>query len=546
MKLSAKPFLTGIARHIGIVVTVALLVVHLAVMGSYGFTWDFHYHFFGGGALLGIRPETLEPRALPFMEPDPRRAVSLPYGALMSIPPVASYLLFAKTLQILAPDVAYHLPIVLWGVGGSLILFLLLRTARGTRSAVIGMVFLALMPRYFGDLHNNMKDIPSSVIFAVNMWALLMLFTKKRVGDVIVAAVAFAIAFNIKVNSIFIPLVFTALYLVLPVITKKALPRFFAWYFLAAPLLAFLLWWVFWPNPVAQLWHAFSTFGIGTNNIEVLLNGQWYCSGSTVPWYYPFWYLAITTPLVILLPFIAGLVLTIVSLLRAQKNTATFSLLLLLWLFLPLTRYGIPSVGVIDGIRHFEEVLFPLAAVAAIGMEWLLAKITSRNIRIALLGGTFLCLIGIIVIHHPYQITFFNGLVGGVSGAMGNYDLDYWGTSQKAAVLWVNEHAPTNAKVHIVMNAPVAGQYLRPDLIANLNKYGYDESDFVILLNRQSFLYRFFYAYEYLLHHTPAHTISVKNTPLTWVFDNRTANTTPRQTPWWQGEDPCIIQYWKQ
>ena len=95
------------------------------------------------------------------------------------------------------------------------------------------------------------------------------------------------------------------------------------------------------------------------------------------------------------------------------------------------------------------------------------------------------------------------------------------------------------------MAAAVAGQYLRPDLLETLNKYGYDESDFVILLNRTTFLYRFYYAYEYLLRHTPVHTISVQGAPLTWVFDNRTNNKTARQTPFWKLEDPCIIKYWR-
>jgi hypothetical protein len=109
----------------------------------------------------------------------------------------------------------------------------------------------------------------------------------------------------------------------------------------------------------------------------------------------------------------------------------------------------------------------------------------------------------------------------------------------------VNTHAPTNAKVYIVMAPDVAATYLRPDLLPNLNKFGYDASDFVIFLNRQSFYYRFYYAYEYLLRHKPVYTVSTEHTPLTWIFDNRTDNKTPRQTPWWQSEDPCILNYWR-
>jgi len=510
-------------------------------MGDYGFTWDFHFHFFGGGKLLGVEPATLEPRPLPFVEPDPRRAWTLPYGAIMSIPPVMSYLLLHRTFHLLAADNAYHLPIILWGVAGIAILYVFLKEAVNKRTAVIAAIFLGLTPRYFGDLHNNMKDIPSAVIFALNMWLIWRLVRYKRMGDLIAAAVAFAVAFNIKINSIFIPVIFIAWLVALYIRSRSRTPRIVLWYFALAPLLAYLLWWAFWPDPVGQLRHAFFTFGIGTNNIEVILNGKWYCSGSTVPWYYPFWYLFITTPIPLIIGFFVGLV----SLVTGRRQLHPTNLLLVTWLILPLSRYLSPQVGVIDGIRHFEEVLFPIAAISAIGFDTLLMRIKNSLLRIGSIAAIILFLLHTVVSYHPYQITYFNGLVGGAQGALGNYDLDYWGTSQKAAVEWVNIHAPQNAKVHIVMSAAVAAQYLRPDLLPQLNHYGYDDSDFVILLNRQSFLYRFFYAYEFLLHHIPAHTISVRGAPLVWIYDNRTENKTPRQIPWWKSEDPCIIKYWK-
>jgi hypothetical protein len=356
----------------------------------------------------------------------------------------------------------------------------------------------------------------------LNIWLLWRLAKYKRTSDLLLAVAAFAVAFNIKINSIFIPIVFGLWQL-------KNLKSYWR-YFIFAPLAAFALWSLFWPDPIAQLQHAYRTFGIGTNNIEVMLNGQWYCSGRNVPWYYPLWYLAITTPLPILLLFFFGL---------ARRN-----FLLLLWLLIPLARYLAPSIGVIDGIRHFEEVLFPLASLAALGADRLLRLARSHLARLGMIG-IFGWLVWNIIAYHPYQIVYFNELVGGAKGAFGRYDLDYWGTSQKAAVAWVNEHAPRGAKVHIVMAADVAGRYLREDLLENLNTYGYDESDFVIFLNRQSFFYRFFYSYEYLLHHKPAETISVAGAPLVWIFDNRTDNRTERQAPWWQGEDPCIIPYWR-
>jgi 4-amino-4-deoxy-L-arabinose transferase-like glycosyltransferase len=529
-------------KKLGILLILLLIIVHLAIVNDYGFTWDFHFHFFGGGKLLGYEWQQLEPRNLPYVEPDPRPAANLPYGPLMSIPPVFSYVLFYKTLGVLPQDAAYNLPIILWGVAGVAILYLFMKEAFSSHIALLAAVFLALLPRFFGDLHNNMKDIPSATVFALNIWLLWRLTKHRRVSDLILAALAFAVAFNVKINSIFIPVIFVIWLLLQRIRTKL----FGDWkleigYFVAAPILALLVWWFFWPDPFGQLAHAYSTFGIGTNNIEVLLNGAWYCSGSNVPWYYPLWYLAITTPIPILLFFIIG----VFSALRTNQLT---KLLLLLWFFVPLTRYLVPSIGVIDGIRHFEEVLFPMTALAALGAMDII-HLFKNKVTMHLIAALGVGILGLlmwnIISYHPYQIAYFNELVGGAKGAFGRYDLDYWGASQKAAVAWVNTHAPQGAKVHIVMSADVAGRYLRDDLLVNLNKYSYDASDFVILLNRQSFFYRFFWIYEYLLQHKPTETISVAGAPLVWIFDNRTDNKTPRQTPWWQGEDPCIIPYWK-
>ena len=538
-----------VKKHLSLLLVSVLFLIHFIIMPSYGLTWDFHFHFFGGGHLLGYSWQQLEPRALPYAEPDPRFAWSLPYGPIMSVPPVASFILLHKLWNILPADSAYHLPIILWGMIGIITIYFFLKEATNKHTALIAAIFLALTPRYFGDMHNNMKDIPSAAVFALNMWLIWRLFTHKRLIDLILAACAFAVAFSVKINSVFIPIVFAIwfLFTTLPFhkITKVfSHNKFVLLYFIIAPIFALLLWWSFWPNPLFQLDHAYRTFGIGTNNIEVLLNGSWYCSGSTVPWYYPYWYLAITTPL----PILLFCVISLIRITKAviQKTVKPLELLLVCWLFVPLVRYLFPHIGVIDGVRHFEETLIPIAALAALSFSDLVGLLAhkQKSMNIALMIGIISWLLWNVVSYHPYQITYFNELVGGTRGAYGKYDLDYWGTSQKAAVEWVNKNAPQNAKVHIVMAANVAGTYLRSDLLANLNKYGYDESDFVIFLNRQSFFYRFFYAYEYLLAHKPIYTVTTHNTPLTWIFDNRTNNRIPRQTPWWQGEDPCILKYW--
>ncbi len=557
-----------ISIRIGMLLTILLLLIGVLTLKDYGLTWDFHFHFFSGANFFGLKWQDVEPRALPYVEPDPRNAVRLPYGPFVQIVPFASWLVFFKQLNILPFDVAYNLPIVVAGVLGIAILYFFLAEAINWKVGLIAAIFLFFTPRYFADIHNNMKDAPMSAVFGLNIWMLWRLVKYRRTKDLMFAAAAFALAFNTKINSIFIPAIFTAwlFLLLLPKLIMQKSKFFFSkllsskatklllLYFLLAPLFAFLLWWFFWGDPVGQLKLAVSTFGGGANNIEVLLNGIWYCAGSTVPWYYPYWYLFITTPIPILIFFIVGVLVSIRSVFFPSKllSFSKLSLLLLLWLFLPLTRYFLPTIAVIDGVRHFEEVLYPLAAIAAIGFVEIIKNLmklkrVSKKIRIifaAILSSFVVCyLLFAIIYYHPFQIAYFNEFVGGAKGAFGNYDLDYWGSSQKKAVEWLNGHAEKNANVSIVMAGNVAGIYLRPDLLNTLNKVQYDQSDYTVMLNRQSFFYRFFYAYEYLLTHKPIHTIDVDGVPLVWIFDNRKPKIA-RQTPWWNGEDPCIQKYW--
>ncbi len=511
---------------IGILLTLILLTAHLLIINDYGLTWDFHFHFFSGANFFGLKWQDVEPRKLPYVEPDPRNTIRLPYGPFVQIVPFASWLLFYKNLNLLPYDVAYNLPIVITGVLGISVLYFFLAEAINWKIGLLAAIFLALTPRYFADIHNNMKDAPMAAVFALNMWILWRLVNYRRLKDLIFAAVAFALAFNTKINSIFIPAIFACWLMLLKI--KK--PKLELLYFFAAPAAAFLLWWFFWGDAIGQLKLAVSTFGSGADNIEVLLGGRWFCAGSTVPWYYPYWYLAITTPIPILFFFFMGLM-------RSPS-------LLLLWFFLPLTRYLLPKIAVIDGVRHFEEVLYPLTAIAAVGASSIVNRVATATVNTILFGGVVVWLVASVIAYHPFQISYYNELVGGAKGAFGNYDLDYWGSSQKNAVEWLNRNAEKNASVTIVMAGNVAGLYLRPDLLTHLNTQSYETSDFVVILNRQSFFYRFFFVFDYLLTHKPIHTIDVDGVPLVWIFDNRLPKI-PRQTPWWKGEDPCIRKYWK-
>lgn len=523
---------------IGIFLFFLLVLVHVAIIDDYGLTWDFHHHFFAGLTLLG---HSIEPYAdhIQFTAPDPRLTTKLPFGPLMSIAPVSSYLLLFERLKLLAFDNAYNLAIIVSGVSGIVILYFFLAQAINVETAIVAAIILSLFPRYFGDLHNNMKDVPQAAAFTLAIWMVWRLFMYRTPRDLMLAVTSFAIAFNTKVNTLAVPIIaglwipFTPIESGFTWSKKRFFPILL--YFPLALLAAFAVWSYFWTDPIGQLLYIYRFFQDNTKSIEVLYFAKWYCSGTNVPWHYPLGYLAITTPLPVLVFFLIGLI-RLIGLIKKPLSS-----LLLLWFFVPLARYFIPEMGVIDGIRHFEEVVFPLAAIAAVG-AMSLARILGRWLPKA--GIRLIGLIGLIslmwniISYHPYQITYFNELVGGSRGAMGHFDLDYWGTSQKAAMRWLNENARKGAAVHIVLASDVATKYLRADLRERVNTLYFDSSDYVVMLNRQGFFYRFV-AVDYILTHKPVHIITGNGAPLAWIYDNSLPQTA-RQKEWWRGSDPCI------
>jgi hypothetical protein len=50
-----------------------------------------------------------------------------------------------------------------------------------------------------------------------------------------------------------------------------------------------------------------------------------------------------------------------------------------------------------------------------------------------------------IVSLHPYEYIYYNSFVGGVSGAEGRFETDYWAISFREAAEYVNENASPNA-----------------------------------------------------------------------------------------------------
>jgi len=527
----------NIRLSITIIITVVYFIIHFIIANDYGLSWDYHYHNYAGRFHIGLPiPSIQDPAPVPFSPPDPRLTVEDPFGPFTQIIPSFSQYLFYERLHILPFDTAYDLPMIVFGALGVGLVFYLLSDIVGLAAGFAGAAFLGLMPVYFGYLHNDMKDIPNAFAFSLAVYCFWKLEMKRNLRTLLLAILSFAFAFNVKINSIMIPVVCGVWFLMIHrteligIIRGKlhSIINNRLWivvvYFITAPVAAVLMWLPFWKDPFGKLLELPYFYSNNTINMPVLLFGNIFRSGFNIPPYYPYVYLGITIPLPILIFFVIGIVYASQTLRRGNR----FSLLLLLWFFIPILRYLSPKAGAIDGVRHFMEIVYPLSMISALGVYWLFHKFFLRK-KLLIFGIVISCItVGMLILedvyYHPYQTSYFNPFIGGIRGAWGKFDIDFWGTPQKEAISWLNANVPPNSSVYIVMAQSTAATYLRPDLLKYVNTKSIAESDYVVVLNRETF-FTVYDVSNYItgktIHKPVAFERTIDGVPLVWVFKNR-------------------------
>jgi len=181
----------------------------------------------------------------------------------------------------------------------------------------------------------------------------------------------------------------------------------------------------------------------------VLYAGRHFPSDALPRHYLPV-YLLITTPL----PLLALAALGAVAEIRRARADADparrFALgLTLVWLALPVALVIALGPNLYDGMRHFLFVLPAIAVLAGLGAWHAATRLSAGR-----LGRGAWLVVGLVVLSplvsmarlHPYQTSYFNAFVGGLSGAEGRFEVDYWATSLREATEFVNAHAPATTQ----------------------------------------------------------------------------------------------------
>lgn len=216
------------------------------------------------------------------------------------------------------------------------------------------------------------------------------------------------------------------------------------YYFSFASIVSYLTWPFLWDSPLYNFLESLQVMRKFPFVAQIRFMGD-NISSANLPWtYIPVLVSVQMTESVLILTGI-GMIFVFGS---SQKKVDVYNkFVLLFWFALPIALHILLKSNAYDNFRQFLFILPPLFIFAGIGWELLLSKINNQALK---LGTSVLLIIpGILGIFslHPYQYIYYNSLTGGLRGAEGNFETDYWLTSYRETVNYINEVAPQNAQV---------------------------------------------------------------------------------------------------
>lgn len=319
----------------------------------------------------------------------------------------------------------------------------------------------------------------TSKLYAVWRWPLIMLllaadaylvkrtFPALRVrgaaanaGWILLAGVTAGVATSVRIAGPFAALLVTVYLLYRCRRPRVGLVLLGYW---GIALLALIgLWPALWRAPLAHLIDSLRIMAAFPAH-DVLYLGEIFPSVD-LPWhFFPVLVsLQLTEPLLILAAM--GLVTLPLVWSRGAQEKKLLLGLASVWFAVPLIANTVFHVSNYGTIRHYLFALPALALFAGIPLDWAMQRLRRPAYKVALVAILVLPGLVSIVRLHPYEYVYFNSLRGGVRGAEGVFELDYWCTSYKEAMGFVNGVAPRSATVVVWGPTGAAQTYAREDL----------------------------------------------------------------------------------
>ena len=343
--------------------------------------------------------------------------------------------------------------------------------------AYSGTILFITSPRIFGDSFLY-KDVLFLSFFCIALYYLLRLSKNLNLKDIIYFSLFTAIAFNLRVFAIFLPLTFFLLLIIKNLSDKKSYHylKYYLLYLFTSLCLIILLSPYLWSNTIINFIDIFSPLkraSIGAD-IKVFFNNN-FISNRILPETYLFTWILITTPIITVSLFLLGyffyfkrFIIRFINikekqafndLWRGQKEQKDFINFFLLTSFcLALLVLNSPFY---NGWRlvYFINIFIIYFAIYQINNLLFLYKNKDFKRKIVL----YLVLISIfhhiicLVKYHPYQSYYFTELIS--NNKKNSFEGDYYGLSGKHFFLKLNseysENKEKKIKIAVASHTPL-------------------------------------------------------------------------------------------
>ncbi|MFQ5542215.1 MAG: ArnT family glycosyltransferase [Candidatus Binatia bacterium] len=386
---------------------------------------------------------------------------------------------------------------------------------------------LVLMPNLFGFAHFVVTDMPLTTLWLLTVYCFVKGLRDWRWS--LALAVVWGLALATKFPAFLIPIplllwahlyhrhyyhnnVFSMVFLS-PMIMVSLQP--YLWH-KTLPRIAMFLY-----DSVSRGFRWETTFGIFFfNKIYV---------SSNVPWYYPFFMTAVTIPETILILILIGLIA--IARLKAQRE------IMVLFLF---NAAFILSMGLFPGavLHDVNRLMLPvlpfLAGLASCGFFLLARYLTERcqalvvlqgikHLRAKLIGALSLLVIFPpaldLFMYHPFQLSYYNRLVGGIRGAnQRGLEVTYFMEALTPNFLqFLNRDLPPNAVISGgETNYMLAYYQMEKRLRRDIRITDDMNFDYYLLLNRRSMFGPFHRALA--TGGRPYATVRLQGVPLVYLY----------------------------
>ncbi len=391
----------------------------------------------------------------------------------MEHPPVAKYIYGIANLIFNGDGFSYNTYVVaksasaLMGALTCVLIFLIGRELYDKRVGLLAAFILALTPVFLAHTQIAAIDSPIAFFFTLTMFLFMIAMRRNSIPYYAASAVSLALLLGTKFNGILILPAMAILYVLYrhehPLYVKKVKkkgsahssgahglqaaikpyinPLSLIGYCLIVALIFFMIWPWLWSDLIG---HASMTL----SHWETTPRDFFLGTAQAAPLYYYPVYFLVTTPALLFIPLVVGIV-------AAARSKDVFKYGILLWLVIPFA-YGFTSF-IQNGMRYLIMIYPAVALLCADGL-WQISgqaeklKLPKKAVFAALSVLLIAYLAVSVALVHPYYLDYYNELSGGQKNIQDNrlFDIAWWNEGTSACMNYVEVHA-SNATVAMVV-----------------------------------------------------------------------------------------------